>query len=96
MNTIEIAIVEIEITTIRVGPRRRMIVGDLRSLMASIDRLGLLHPVTVTEDTRLVVGWRRLVACQALGWTTIPAQRIGRLTSEEIWAVELEENTGRE
>lgn len=39
----------------------------------SIDALGLMHPIVVTPDNRLVAGERRLRACQSLGWNTVPA-----------------------
>ena len=41
--------------------------GDL-----TVSRVGLLHPVVVTSDGRLVAGERRLVACRSLGWTDVP------------------------
>jgi ParB-like chromosome segregation protein Spo0J len=86
---------DVPITEITPGIRRRQCVGDLRMLMASIDRVGLINPIVVTPSNRLVVGWRRLVACQALGWSTVPARLVEELSSAEIWATELAENTAR-
>ena len=54
--------------SIVVGTRHRKDAGDLAPLMDSIDRLGLLQPVTVTPDGVLVCGWRRLEAVRRLGW----------------------------
>ena len=36
--------------------------------MESIERLGLLQPVTITPEGVLVCGWRRLEAVRRLGW----------------------------
>ncbi|CAN5537937.1 hypothetical protein BH23ACT6_BH23ACT6_24940 [soil metagenome] len=44
---------------------------DLAPLMRSIDRLGLLQPVTITPDGDLICGQRRLEAVKALGWRTL-------------------------
>jgi len=44
---------------------------DLAPLMRSIDRLGLLQPVTITPDGVLICGQRRLEAVKQLGWRTL-------------------------
>ena len=41
--------------------------GNLAALKASISRLGLLNPIVIDEEYRLVAGYRRLLACRALG-----------------------------
>ena len=61
---------ERRIDSIIVGSRHRKDPGDIETLMASIEELGLLQPITVTPDGVLVCGWRRLVAMQRLGWRT--------------------------
>jgi ParB family chromosome partitioning protein len=55
------------------GHRIRRDAGDLTSLVASIQKVGLLNPIVVTEDYRLVAGFRRLSACGKLGWNEIEA-----------------------
>jgi ParB family chromosome partitioning protein len=55
------------------GHRIRKDAGDLTSLIASIQKVGLLNPIVVTEDYRLVAGFRRLSACRKLGWNEIEA-----------------------
>jgi ParB family chromosome partitioning protein len=57
---------------IRVGERHRRDMGDIDSLAASIEDLGLLHPITVDQDGRLLAGARRLAAFKLLGRTEIP------------------------
>lgn len=51
--------------------RIRREVGDVERLEASIRALGLLSPIVVTADRRLVAGYRRLTACRKLGWKEI-------------------------
>ena len=64
--------VQMNIDQIQVGFRYRKDLGDLRSLADSIAEVGLLHPVVVTPEGRLIAGQRRLEACRALGWTEVP------------------------
>ncbi|MEU0818883.1 ParB/RepB/Spo0J family partition protein [Streptomyces mirabilis] len=52
---------------IEVGERARVDLGDLTDLMASIEQLGLLQPIVVTDDNRLIAGGRRLESCRRLG-----------------------------
>jgi len=60
------------IDQIQVGFRYRKDLGDLRTLAQSIADVGLLHPVVVTPEGRLIAGQRRLGACRLLGWTEVP------------------------
>src|ERR1019366_7241713 len=57
-----------KIDQIDVGFRYRKDLGDLRSLSESIAEVGLLHPVVVTPEGRLIAGQRRLAACRSMGW----------------------------
>ena len=63
---------KLPISKIRVRNRYRKNLGDIKSLADSISDLGLLHPVVVRPDGRLIAGERRLRACQSLGWSSIP------------------------
>jgi ParB-like chromosome segregation protein Spo0J len=55
-----------------IGKRHRKDLGDLQDLADSIRDIGLLHPIGVTPDHKLVFGQRRLVACRdLLGMTEI-------------------------
>jgi site-specific DNA-methyltransferase (adenine-specific) len=84
------------ITDISVGDRCRKIAGDIETLAASIERLGLLHPVVVTPDKRLIAGGRRLQAFRHLGRDRIPV-RVVRNLDDAIALLEAErdENTCR-
>jgi hypothetical protein len=60
------------ISDIIVGIRHRRDLGDIAALAADIGEVGLLHPVVVHPDGRLIAGERRLAACKLLGWQDIP------------------------
>lgn len=64
---------------------------NVSDLAESIKQIGLLNPVTITEDFRLVAGGNRLAACASLGWTDIPAVvcKLDRLHAE---LAEIDEN----
>ena len=47
--------------------------GNLKPLIDSIQRHGLLHPIVVTEDNQLVCGKRRIPAYMQLRRTEIEA-----------------------
>lgn len=80
-----------------VGDRYRKDLGDLEPLKASITELGLLHPVVIDGDRRLLVGGRRLEACKQLGMLTIPAVTAASLSElrQRVMA-EKDENVCRE
>jgi ParB/RepB/Spo0J family partition protein len=59
-------------TDIKIGKRHRKDMGDIDGLAASIDDAGLLHPVVVRPDGRLIAGERRLKACRKIGWYKVP------------------------
>src|ERR1700681_3964517 len=59
------------IEQIQIGFRYRQDPGDLKTLAQSIAEVGLLHPVVVTHEGRLIAGQRRLEACRELGWADI-------------------------
>ena len=59
------------VSSIQIGARHRHDLGDLDTLAASIQRYGLLQPITITPDGVLVCGARRLAAIRQLGWGTV-------------------------
>ena len=70
----ELPTTTIAIGDIVIGKRFRRTLGRLETLVCSIREVGLLHPIVVTADRRLVAGQRRLEACRTLGWTEIPVR----------------------
>lgn len=57
--------------SIHVGNRHRKDLGDIDALATSIERDGLLQPITVTPEGVLVCGARRLAAIKQLAWTEV-------------------------
>jgi len=56
--------------------RIRKDAGNLAPLENSIKKIGLLNPIVVDEEYRLIAGSRRLQACRNLGWKEIEAQLV--------------------
>lgn len=78
------------VASIQVGRRHRTELGDIDALAASIDRDGLLQPITITPDGALVCGARRMAAIRQLGWKTVNvwvrsgiSDRLGHLLAEQ-------------
>ena len=85
----------IEISAIQKGPRQREELSDVLILADSIRRLGLINPILVSRELRLIAGERRLEACRSLGWTHINGQYEDEIDPERHHLLELEENTQR-
>ncbi|MDR0592508.1 MAG: ParB N-terminal domain-containing protein [Bifidobacteriaceae bacterium] len=87
---------EWSIDGITVGSRHRQDLGDLEELIGSIERLGLLQPVTVTPDGVLICGVRRLAALKRLGYKRVPVWvRSGLSDRLSSLMAERDENTAR-
>ena len=61
---------KININEIKIIDRKRN-AGDVTQLCASINEIGLLQPITVTSDFKLIAGLHRITACKLLGWKEI-------------------------
>lgn len=68
------AIIEAAINTIKVKDRFRKDYGDIEGLAKSIETLGLLQPIGIDANYRLIFGERRLKALERLGRDKIPAR----------------------
>ena len=81
------------VADVRVGDAGRPL-GPIDDLKESIARLGLLHPITLTPDLKLIAGRHRLAACKALGLKRIQATilPLSRLSAE---LATLDENLSR-
>lgn len=87
---------ELPIDSIIIGERVRKDLGDVQGLAESIADLGLLHPVVVTPEGRLVAGERRLAACRLLDWDNVPVRVIDNLDdAQRLLTAERDENTER-
>ena len=69
-------IVELPIDQVVVKRLVRQNYGELTSLTASIQKLGLIYPIIVDRQNILICGSRRLEACREIEVTTIPAVRL--------------------
>lgn len=77
--------------------RQRRELRDIDSLALSIQQRGLIHPLTITQDGKLVAGERRFEAVKLLGWTHVSVQLADEEADEkQLYAIELEENVKRE
>lgn len=87
---------ELPLDEINVGQRARNDNGSLQDLIDSIQRVGLLHPIVVTPDHRLLCGARRLLAFEALGRDRIPVTVAQDITDARLaYQAERDENTCR-
>jgi ParB family chromosome partitioning protein len=85
-----------KIEDIVIGERQRQDLGDIAGLAKSIDELGLLQPVVVTPDNKLVAGRRRLAAVAELKWTEVPVCVTDNVTTAlALLKAEEAENTCR-
>lgn len=85
------------IDEIVIGERARKELGDLAALSASIADIGLLHPIVITPDNRLVAGQRRLEACRVLGLTRVRVTVVDTIkTALDALKAERDENVQRQ
>jgi len=87
----------LRVDAIRVEDRARRDYVNIDTLAASIASLGLIHPLLVTPDHRLIAGGRRLEAVKALGWDMVPVTVASNLTeASDLLQAESDENAERE
>lgn len=83
----------VDLSAVIVGDDRRT-VRDVTGLVASIEEVGLLQPIVVTDGLRLVAGRHRLEAYRKLGRSVIPA-RVVTLSEIDAQLAEIDENLAR-
>ena len=63
---------KMKISEIKINPRRRDTQQrNVEELARSIAAVGLMNPITITQDNMLIAGLHRLEAAKLLGWTEI-------------------------
>lgn len=77
------------------NPRGPVDPSSVLELAESMEGLGLLHPIVITADGRVVAGHRRLAAAKLLGWETIPTIVRSDLTESEQLVAMVCENLQR-
>ncbi|MDQ8043861.1 MAG: ParB/RepB/Spo0J family partition protein [Patulibacter sp.] len=76
--------------------RHRRDLGDIDGLVASIADVGLLQPLVVAPDGRLIAGGRRLAAIRSLGWNEVAVNVADSLTdAAALLRAERDENVVR-
>jgi ParB family chromosome partitioning protein len=89
-------IVNVAIEDIVVTGRHRVAMGNIAELAESIESVGLIAPVAITPDYRLIAGARRLAAAEYLGWQTVPVVVLSDLSeASDLLIAERDENTMR-
>jgi len=81
----------VKISDVKIGDRVRSAPGWLDDLERSIEKLGVLQPIGVTPDSELIFGYRRLMACKALGMEEIPARVIDVAADDPVTALRMEQ-----
>lgn len=81
---------EIKVSEIVVGDRAREVYGWLDSLERSIQQVGVLQPIGITPDKKLIFGGRRLQACINLGLETIPVRVFDIDANDPVMALRME------
>ena len=73
----------------------RVDTGDLTALKESMERTGLLNPISITDDKELLAGFRRLQCARELGWTQIECHIVKAASRIEKLQIEADENLTR-
>ena len=81
---------EINVSDVIVEERARQGYGFLDSLERSIQQLGVMQPIGITQNNQLIFGGRRLQACKNLGMETIPARVFDIDTDNPIALLQME------
>lgn len=86
----------VNIEDIKISDRIRHDLGDVDRLASSIEQIGLIHPVIITDTYELLSGYRRIQACKKLGWDKIEV-RVVNLGDNDVKKLDWEyhENFGR-
>ena len=67
---------------------------DIDSLKKSIEKVGLINPVTINKNSELLAGARRFQAITELGWTEVAVHEVDRDTLEQE-LISIDENLVR-
>lgn len=79
----------------RESRQRKTLDKDIKQLAEQIDRVGLIHPIVIHEDGRLVAGERRLEAHKLLERKKIRCTIFERMAPHDAFLIELQENIAR-
>lgn len=85
----------IPIHEIIIENRQRQDLGDLNELAESIRTNGLIQPIVINQDKRLIAGGRRIAATLLLGLSSIDFVYRETMSEDQLYELELEENVRR-
>lgn len=71
---------QVRIDEIKIGKRTRKHLGNIDELAKSIEEIGLLHPVVIDKEYKLITGQRRIEAHKLLGLDKIECRIVSNLT----------------
>ena len=86
---------EVPITEITVSNRARKDLGNLDELASSISSEGLLQPILITAEKKLIAGERRLTATKQTGASTILCRIVPDVGDDTLMIMEMMENVAR-
>lgn len=78
------------------GRRRKLNDDAVAALAASIGEIGLLNPIVVTPENRLIAGAHRLAAAKRLGWAEIPCTVVAFESPDHERLAIIDENLARQ
>ena len=83
---------QIKISDIRINAGRRSIdQQNVEELSKSIQAVGLMNPITISQDNTLIAGLHRLEAAKLLGWTEIECT-VSNVQGIQAELAEIDEN----
>lgn len=83
----------IAIDKVSIGSNRRPLKDQkVAELMQSIQANGLLNPITLDQNFKLIAGLHRLTACKLLGFTQIECRVVNCSDSDQARLAEIDEN----
>lgn len=86
---------EVHIDKIEIANRFRTDLGDLDELVESIKKKGIIQPITVSPDLRLLAGERRIKAAEIAGLKKVPVLIRNVEDEQDAQEIELYENVHR-
>ena len=86
---------EVAVKDIVVIDRIRNDYGDIEELAKDISEHGLICPLAVTQDLRLIAGERRLRAIRSLGWDVVEVNVMNVEDEVDVLEREISENEAR-
>jgi ParB family chromosome partitioning protein len=86
---------KVALRDIHIAERVRQDLGDISALAESLERIGQLNPITVSQRNELIAGHRRVMAAEKLGWQYIEAHVVDMVDAADRLELELEENVHR-